>query len=512
MKKHSYGKLVNMSWNWMIQILFRPFILKKWIMLAVIIALAGQMGGNLNLNLRGDGADFQKVIDSIRQKVPVASEIQSPFMRPAIAEEPGGVSTLANMAPQIAAIPQIPSFFSDPKTIIFTVVVGITLFLLMAIFILLWIWINSNFSFVFIDSMIRNDASLRIPFHRNKPQGNSYFRWNVAFSLISLLVFGGIISLPLMRLAKAGVFTAKPPVDILRILSILLPYVPILLISGILFFLIAFFTREFILPIMYKKKIGILKGWGVFLGLFKRNIGEMLLYLLVRLGLSILTLIAAIVLTIIGAIVFLLIVGLLFLLGWLIYAITPAVAKTGITIALIIVGIPIFILLIFLFILVFIPIPVFFRIFSINVLGSIDESLDLFSAKTPEEIKAEADVEKYKKSMALVWFTVLVPILFAVAGLLLAIAIPNFIKAREKALERTPPLSIEGEIVPSEETLTIPALPTKKPEPPGETVTVHLKNGNSFKAEIKSESEYNIAFRINGGTVVFPRSDILRIE
>jgi hypothetical protein len=442
MKKHSYGKLIGMSWSWVVQVLFRPFSLKKWIMLAVIIILAGQMGGGFNFNFQGNAGDFRKILEENLEKASLSTGTQTEAPASSVSYQLGeseGISVAQEIFPQPDAAPQIMPAL-DRKTLILISSIGLFIFLFILVFSLLWMWISSNFSFVFIDSMVRNDASLRVPFHRNKPQGNSYFRWNIIFAVISLATLGIIAALPIMQLVQAGVFASKPPADIVKILSIVMPYAPLIIIAGLLFFLIAFFVREFILPIMYKKKIGIMSGWKVFLGLLKKNIGEMILFILVKIGLSILAVVISILLAIVGIIILLLIGGLTALLGWLIYAITPAAAKLIILGILILIAIPIFIFLGILFNLFFLPIPVFFRTFSINVLGSIDESLDLFAPKTPEEIAAEGDDAKYKKSMRLLWFALLAPMLIALIGLLLAIAIPNFIRARDAARGRVSPL------------------------------------------------------------------------
>ena len=501
MKKHSYGKLISMSWYWMVQILFRPFSLKKWIMLGIIILLAGQMGGGGGGGggKKADSDKFKKVSNtelSLNIEAPVPSEfsVQS--------EKPNDI------------IPSVP-VFPQPKNMLRMLSSGapiipaplalllIAILLFVGLMIILWMWVVSNFSFVFIDSIVKNDASLRVPYHRNKPQGRSYFYWIAIFSSIAILTFGIIICLPIMQLVKAGIFMKSPPVDFGSIFSIILPYLFAFIITIIVFALIGLAVKDFILPIMYRRKIGILAAWSVFLNLFKKNIGEILLYLLVKIGLSILALIAAIIILIIGAIGVAVIALLFILVSWLIYTITPQGAKVIVLIILVATGIPAFIFLGFLFNLLFIPIPIFFRIFSIHVLGSIDESLDLFAPKTREEIVAEGDDEKYRKSMRLVWFTALSPALFIII-LLLAIAIPNFQRARHRAFDIK--MMKPFQKIPSLQ--EIPPLKGK-----GENfVTVYLKNGNSFTAEIERESEQNISFRVEGGIFILPRSDILRIE
>lgn len=510
MKKHSYGKLISMSWNWMIEILIRPFSLKKWIILGIIILLAGQMG--FNFNIVGKKGNLDGIIDKFKKNAPVTnlapSQVESPFAVPEGGEE---ASLFKNIPSVSDIISKLSDFFKSPAARRLIFALAIFLFLLVGFIIILWIWVRANFSFVFIDSVVRNDASLRIPFHRNKPQGNSYFWWSLIYNIIVLLVFGAIISIPAMQLIRSGAFTSGTPIDVAKILSIILPYVPLLIVTGILFLLITLFVIDFVLPIMYKKKIGIMKAWTVFLGIFKHNIGDILLYFLVKIGLNILALIVTVLIMIVGLIVLMVIGAIVALLGYLIYIATPAVAKGVVLVILILFGIPIYAFLGFLFNILFIPIPIFFRIFSIHFLGSIDESLDFFVTKTTEEVMLEESDEKYNKSMALVWVAVLSPILVAILGIILAVAIPNFVKVKgwpfkkgEWEIDKILPL----------DKIEMPPIPglSKEAEPAGEPVTVYLKNGNVFKAKLIGESEKNVAFRIDGGTVVYPRSDILRIE
>jgi len=188
MKRHSYGKLIGMSWSWMIQMLFRPLSLKKWIYLGVIILLAGQMGGGggCNVNLKGGDGNFNKMFEKFQQTpVTAGSPVEAQSFPESIKEI---------IASQDGAAIQVPSFLQNRQTVILVVAVGGIIVLLASVFMLLWIWLASNFSFVFIDSVLKNDASFRVPFHRNKYQGNSYFRWNILFSTAIFLVFAAIIA------------------------------------------------------------------------------------------------------------------------------------------------------------------------------------------------------------------------------------------------------------------------------------------------------------------------------
>jgi len=477
-----------MSWDRTAQILFKPLIPKKWIMLGIIIMLAGQMGG-FNFNISGNKKNFEKAMNLLTQKAPLSSTVIN---------ETAATDLTASKGLDIQRIRSLP-IFSDPRSAALLVLIVGGVLLLLGLLLFLWMWVNANFSFVFIESVVKNDASLRVPFHRNKLQGNSYLMWNVLFSSAAVLLLSAIIIPPVIKMVKLGMFRGDAAFDIVKVFSIIAPYIPLLISSIIALIVISVIVIDFILPIMYRKRMGITKAWPVFLGLFWKNLGGILLYFLVKLGLTILAILISVGLVIVSVFLFLLIGGISWLLGWLIYLITPPAAKAAVLAVLLTLGICLSAVLIILFSLLFLPIPVFFRVFPIYVLGSMDESLDSFTPVVPQTAVVE-DVERYKKSMALVWFTVLSPLIIAALALLAAIAIPNFMSARQKTLLDLKRPAVKG------------AASEKAVIPKDDKVTVYLKNGNSFKAKIERESANNVSFSIEGGSFILPRSDILRIE
>lgn len=475
-----------MSWQRTAEILFKPFTLKKWIMLGIIVLLAGQIGG-FNFNIKGDKNDFNKIAAEIAKQASSA---------------PSQAITIEPEKSPLEKIRSLP-ILNDPKKAIPVVLAAGVIIMLLGLIIFLWMWVNANFSFVFIDSVVRNDASLRVPFHRNKPQGNSYLMWNIIFSSVAALILIGILIPPIAAIAKSGMLDGRAAFDILKIFAIIKPYLSPFLIIAFLLMLIALTVLDFILPIMYKRKTGILKAWAEFLRIFPPNAVDIVLYFLLKLALAILAILVSIAIIIAGVILALSAAGICGLLGWLIYIVTPQAAKAVILAILVIVGVCVITLLAILLTLLFLPIPVFFRIFPIYFLSSIDESLDLFALAAEEK---EADAGRYKKSMALVWFTVLSPLIVIAIFLAVTLAIPFFAGANGKprfTIEERKPSGIESrQVRPAKKTV----------DPKDELVTIYLKNGNSFKAKIEEESANNISFGVEGGTFILPRSDILRIE
>ena len=519
MKRYSFAKSIGMSWHWMIQVLFRPFNLKKWIMLGIIILLAGQLGGSFNFSWGAGQKDnkLDEILSVFLKKAPCINRL------PVDTAPSFGIfgigddkkASTREKAPPVDYKRKFRDFFRKKAgKFTITAAIGVPYLLFVMFLIILWVWVKSGFSFVFIDSVIKNDASLNAPFHKYLPQSNSFFRWSLCYSFIVLFTLGAITYAPIRQLIQEGALT-RTPVDVALILSIVALYIPILVVCVVIFGLITMFIWDFVLPIMYKKRCGILQALSIFAKLFTRNIGQMLLYLLVKLGVAILALAAGIVLTILALIFVIVIGGVLVLTGLFLISIIPGLFKVIMVVILLIIGVPLLVFLGFLFNLFYLPILIFFRVFPVHVLGSLDEDLDIFAPKSADELIRAEDDEKYNKSMRMVWFAVLAPGITAMVGVILVIAVPRLLGIKIKGLSNIPLIDnrrktgIKGL---AEDIPKLIEIPKIIPKLQGDIVIVHLTNGSSFEAVIESETEDNIAFKIEGGTVVYPKNEVSSIE
>lgn len=133
-----------------------------------------------------------------------------------------------------------------------------------------------------------------------------------------------------------------------------------------------------VIPIMFKNRTGIIEGWKVALKILKREKSGFGLYLLIKIGLRILTAIAAGLFTL--GIMFALLIQLA-VMGGALYAISfaiPEIIRWGYYAFIILLGIISFMTIIFLINLALLPIPVFFRTYSLKFLSRIDERYNLF--------------------------------------------------------------------------------------------------------------------------------------
>ncbi len=321
------------------RILFKTFAVKKWLKLGLITLLMG-FGSRFNLNI-GNTKDLEKIQGSF----PEAKE----------------------------ALGAVIIYFREHIAV--AILLAIATFLIILGLILFFVWLRSVFSFIFLGSVIKNEVLIKRGFRENRARGRSFFLWNLAFSVISLIVLALVVGVPILIMGRYG--TSAPgggtniPVVVFGIVAIVLG----VLIVPILAVLIQTLVYDFILPIMYVENRRIIDGWQRFLPILKSNKKNLFLYLLLKIGLGIVALIGSIIVTIILSLVFLLIFAII---GLLIFLLAKAVGLSWnpllITLAvtggmLVIIGIN------YVYNCFLLPIPVFFRAYSLLFLGSCDDGL-----------------------------------------------------------------------------------------------------------------------------------------
>ena len=346
--KGDFGEILRAAWEWTRTIVFRPFSFKKWIFLCLIALMAGEISScNLNLNLPLDNQQEQSEQavaedeDTSSQQMPAADPVT-----PAPADQAGLPAAL------------IAIF------VLLGIVIGGALLLLFA-------WLYSRFSFIFLESIIRNDASIREPFRRIRKNGNSYFVWNIIFALIFialLAVWGGLLAGIIYLFRKT----------LIVLLLLVVPWV--LGACGIIIavMVVNVLTRDLVLPVVYKENISVFAGWKRVLPVISREKYNTLMYLLIKAGLRLLTALAAGVVFVIAMMLCLL---PLLVIGALLYSfslVLPLFLRVPYYVLLIMLGVIVGVLMLVLLNMATLPIPVYFRTFSLKFLARLDEGYDLF--------------------------------------------------------------------------------------------------------------------------------------
>jgi len=235
------------------------------------------------------------------------------------------------------------------------------LFILLASFSVIFTYITSIFTFVFIDGLMQKKFLIKKSYVKNHMQGISLFWTRILLGVLMLICL--IINLlPLLISFFSGTLASFN-------LFYLIPMIILFVIVMIFFSIIFFFISNFIVPLMYLKKTNLRNATSIFYRLLHKNILEILLYWLVKIGLAVtsfLIIIPIFILYFLFALIFILFGVGLFFLGNIVGT-TLAIFLT------ILYGLPVGLLLFYGFVVLTVPIPSFFRMYSIKMVQGIEK-------------------------------------------------------------------------------------------------------------------------------------------
>ena len=222
------------------KILFQPFDLKKWFIIgfAAWLANLGRGGGGFNYQFNRR-EEAQKVNEAI-------SQIPHPIL-----------------------------------------VLGISLLVvLVLVLIVLFSWLRARGGFMFIDCLVKNRAVIAEPWREFRKEGNSYFLFSLVVTFV-LIVFAALLALPLIVLAFKGRYFLHLHRDRLDLYVILIiaAWIFVILLVIIAWALIA----SFMVPVMYRRRCRAYEAFRAALSLIAAHPGEILLYCLFLVVLTIAT-------------------------------------------------------------------------------------------------------------------------------------------------------------------------------------------------------------------------------
>jgi len=148
---------------------------------------------------------------------------------------------------------------------------------------LLFLWLSSRGRFMFLYCVARNKAEVTNPWHRFQHHASSLFAFRAVLGLITLgaaiapFVLGGIV------VSVSTVTLGFTPLTILAIVGAVMYFLAVLIVSGV----IAKFTKDFIVPIMYLRAVSATEAWRSFLDVLSVNKGRFALYILVQMAIAI---------------------------------------------------------------------------------------------------------------------------------------------------------------------------------------------------------------------------------
>ncbi len=224
--------------NHMVKVLFKPFNIVKWLkfgLVAFLVALGSGGGGVFNGNLPIDSKEF----------------------------------------PTYKIQPAIEWVTAHITLFIILIVAAV---LVISIIWMVVIYFSSRFTFVYLDGVVKNDMQIKRAYKENKLSGWSYFLWRMVFGPTVLTVI-----LLLLALAGLGIYCLVTAYGFGALAIILIILGVLVLIALIIFAVVVnLFIDDFVVPIMYLKKLRIVKAGKVFWGLLKFNKTQFFLYVLFK--------------------------------------------------------------------------------------------------------------------------------------------------------------------------------------------------------------------------------------
>ena len=226
-------------------ILFRPFDLSKWFVIGFSAWLAhlGETGFNFNYNIgsrrrgRGVGPELERIRDYV-------------------------MNNLSWIVPLAV--------------------------LLVILCIALWVavtWVSSRGRLMFLHCVAHNTAEIGAPWRNFGREGNSLFVFRIVLGLIGmvpmlpLLVVGIVATMKMFR--RGGPDVAG--------IAVLVGVALMIVAVGIVLFVVAKLTTDFVLPIMLLRRNTCVAAWRELLGLISANVGQFVLYLLFQIVIAMAT-------------------------------------------------------------------------------------------------------------------------------------------------------------------------------------------------------------------------------
>ena len=225
------------AWERMKKALFKPFDLRKWLVVGFTAFLAGLLdghGGGGNQSRGGGSVDFG----------------------------------------DLAFAPQTFRNWLIDNPAWFIGIIFIAVFVVLLIIVLSWL--SSRGKFMFLDNVVHDRMEVAKPWHEFRDRGNSLFLWRLAFGFICLLAVIAFV-VNFFEVA-ADLYEEEPSahIPVFFIVRMALTLFLIFIIAGF----INLCLNDFVVPIMYKQNLTATQAWTRFLDLFRDHVVYFLLYAL----------------------------------------------------------------------------------------------------------------------------------------------------------------------------------------------------------------------------------------
>jgi len=242
---------INPAIEWVKGVLF-PFDFTRWLTLTVPVFLlfCAEGGGGTGGNFRTGGP-------------------------PGPAGGPGGTGLDDFPA-------QVHDYLSNNMGTV--ILVGVVVLALITLVAALVQFLASRAEFIHLENMITGIPAFSEPWSRLGSLANSLFLFRMAVFAVSLLVY-----IPLTIMVFFQFVSFLEGNDSQEMFSLLMGFfikvIGLLLILSpifLAFLLVGLFTQDFVIPIMYRRNVGVMRAWGVFWSLLMSNKSTFAIYVLFR--------------------------------------------------------------------------------------------------------------------------------------------------------------------------------------------------------------------------------------
>jgi len=228
-----------------------------------------------------------------------------------------------------------------------------------------FLYINSVFRFILFDSVLHRKCSIGDGWHRWRRAGGRYFLWQIVFQIAASIFLAVLVGLPLAIAVAAGWTADLTQHTVQMVLGIIL-LGTLFLVFVLTAAAVQVLAKDFLVPLMALEDLDFADGWHRLLGMIGREKGGFVIYLLLKLVLSIAAGIIFSILAIIPALLVVIptvvavVAGRAAGMGWNVATISIAI----------ILGTVLLFLLLYLIALVCVPATVFFPAYALYFLAS----------------------------------------------------------------------------------------------------------------------------------------------
>lgn len=383
MREVKFSSLIRKSIDRSELIFFHPFNLRKWLALLLIAVLSGALGGGSGFNFpRPEQPPAEQPgTNEYTQGVPNTEE--TPEAGEILDQEPTG--NAETPTPQISeATANIEGALADRSTVdlesdastqaepsqpfnVLLVVLVVALGLALS---LIFTWLSTRFRFIWLNAIIENSGAIREPFQKFKREGNALFKALLAIIAGTLVYSLVVLGLAFLIGRAMGVFEGGFAINFSSGLVFFLGGLLLLGVPALAVAILYVAMEDFLTTIMLLEPCGFRDAWKYFVEIYRQNKKDFWLYLVVKIGLGILSALLQIMLLVGWALMAAVVGAIVFGIPYFLFSV---LIKWDVLfwIVAVVAGIPYLAVFLLLLLSLNLPFTAFFRSFSLYYLASL---------------------------------------------------------------------------------------------------------------------------------------------